>query len=46
MTKSKNNEMDGACSTYGERKCTYMEERGNLEDLDVNGIIILKCILK
>jgi len=42
----KNKKTDGACSTYGEKKGTYMREGFNVEDLSVSGNIILKCILK
>jgi len=44
--------MDGACSTYGERRGLYrvlwgnLRERDYLEDPDVDGSIILRCIFR
>ena len=46
----KQNEMGGACGTYWGRTRAYawgnLRKRGHLEDLDVDGKVILKCILK
>jgi hypothetical protein len=45
--------MDGMCSTYGGQEISMegsyeetLKERGHLEDLDIDGSIILKWILK
>jgi hypothetical protein len=46
------NEMEGACSTYGDRKWVYRdlvgkpEGKSHLEDLGVDEIIILRCIFR
>jgi hypothetical protein len=48
----KNNEMGGACGTYGSRRGAYrvwwgdMRERNHLEDLGVDGETIFKLICK
>jgi hypothetical protein len=48
----KNNEMSAACGTYGERRSAHgiwwgdLRERGHLENLGVDGRIILKLIFK
>jgi hypothetical protein len=51
--RSEGNETDGACGTYGGQESSMQgsddeapKERGHLEDLDVEGSIILKLILK
>jgi hypothetical protein len=44
--------MGGSCGTYGREESDYMvlvekpEKRDHLEDLRLNGRIILKCIFK
>jgi hypothetical protein len=44
--------MDGACITYGEKRGVSRifvgkpEGKNHLEDLGVDGILILKCIFK
>lgn len=43
-------EVGGFCSKYGEKIHTdfwlgHLIERENLEDLDVDGNVILKCVL-
>jgi hypothetical protein len=49
----KEDEMGGACGIYGgeekyiqEFLCGYRKERDHLEDLDIDGIILLTWILK
>jgi hypothetical protein len=46
----KENEVGRACSTYREGRCIHTElwcrERDHLEDLAVDGRIILKCIIR
>ena len=50
--KIEKNEMVKACSAYGERKGVYrvllgnLMERDHLEDLGVDGRIILRCIFR
>ena len=44
--------MDIACSTYGEKRVAYrigwgsLRERGHLEDVGLDGEIVLKWVLK
>jgi hypothetical protein len=46
------NEMDGACSTYGERRGTYWvlvgrtDEKSHLEDPGLDGRIVIKLVFQ